>query len=131
VMTSLGFATLENVMYVVFSNSDTPYIWIYRAALSVPAHMLFAVTMGYYFSLAKFAPDARTRRSYMLKSLIVPVILHGTYDLIVMSNMSLLLLALIPFMIYLWVSNLKKLNHYYKESKRESLLTPVPSDLGE
>ncbi|MBC7958891.1 MAG: PrsW family intramembrane metalloprotease, partial [Vallitaleaceae bacterium] len=26
VMTSLGFATLENVMYVVFSNSDTPYI---------------------------------------------------------------------------------------------------------
>lgn len=117
VMTSLGFATLENVIYVVFSYSDVQYIWIYRAILSVPAHMLFAITMGYYFSLAKFAPDEVTRRKNYNKSLFVPFVLHGIYDVIVMSEKPYLLLVLIPFLIYLWLSNLKMLNRYYKESK--------------
>lgn len=120
VFVALGFATIENIMYVVFRFSDVEGIGLYRAVLSVPAHMLFAVTMGYYLSLAKFAMTPRESRYYYKKSLSVPMILHGIFDFILMSQLNILMILFIPFVIYLWVVNLKKLNMYYKESKREN-----------
>lgn len=117
---ALGFATIENVMYVVFSFSDVESVGLYRAILSVPAHMLFAVTMGYYLSLAKYALTPEESGYYFKKSLIMPALLHGIYDFILMSQSSLLMLLFIPFVIYLWVVNLKKLNAYYIDSKRQN-----------
>lgn len=117
VMAALGFATIENIMYVVFRFSDIESIGLYRAILSVPAHMLFAVTMGYYLSLAKFSLTPVEQQYFYKKSLTVPVILHGTYDFILMSGIELLMLFFIPFVIFMWVVNLKKLNVYYKDSK--------------
>lgn len=117
VMSALGFATIENIMYVVFRFSDVESIGLYRAILSVPAHMLFAVTMGYYLSLAKFSATLEQNRYYFKKSLTIPVILHGIFDFILMSGIELLMLLFIPFVIFLWVTNLKKLNVYYNDSK--------------
>lgn len=116
---ALGFATIENIMYVVTGYDADPYIGLYRGLLSVPAHMLFAVTMGYYLSLAKFSPDQNTRSRYLTKSLVVPILLHGTFNFTLMVG-KLLMILFIPFVIFLWVTNLKKLNHFYQESKIES-----------
>jgi RsiW-degrading membrane proteinase PrsW (M82 family) len=118
VMSALGFATIENIMYVVFRFSDVESIGLYRAVLSVPAHMLFAITMGYYLSLAKYSSTPEQSRYFFKKSLSVPVILHGIFDFILMSGIELLMLLFIPFVIYLWITNLKKLNMYYSDSKR-------------
>ncbi|MFA9423539.1 MAG: PrsW family glutamic-type intramembrane protease [Sedimentibacter sp.] len=120
VIAALGFATIENVMYVVFRFSDVESIGFYRAILSVPAHMLFAVTMGYYLSLAKFAATPEKSQFYFKKSLTVPAILHGVFDFILMSQIDFLMLLLVPFVIYLWINNLKKLNIYYNDSKRNN-----------
>ena len=117
VFSALGFATVENVMYVVFRFSDVESVGLYRAILSVPAHMLFAVTMGYYLSMAKFAADESRSKYYYKKSLTSPLILHGIFDFILMSQQPILMLFFIPFVIYLWKINLQKLNQYYKESK--------------
>ncbi|MDD4677997.1 MAG: PrsW family glutamic-type intramembrane protease [Tissierellia bacterium] len=117
VMSALGFATLENIMYVVFTFSDVEAVGYYRAIISVPAHMLFAVTMGYYLSLAKFSSTPEEHRHYFKKSLSVPAMMHGIFDFILMANIPLLMVFFIPFVIYLWVVNLKKLNVYYNESK--------------
>ncbi len=114
---ALGFATIENIMYVVSGFDADPYIGWYRGILSVPAHMLFAVTMGYYLSLARFSPDEATRSHYFARSLIVPILLHGTFNFILMAGISLLMILFIPFVIYLWIANLKKLNRFYQESK--------------
>ncbi|KOA19697.1 protease PrsW [Clostridium homopropionicum DSM 5847] len=114
---ALGFATIENVMYVVFRYTANPYVGIYRGVLSVPAHLLFAVTMGYYLSLAKFSSSREEYEYYLKKSLRVPAILHGIFDFILMSEVSFLLALFIPFVAYLWIVNLRKLNRYYKESK--------------
>jgi protease PrsW len=114
---SLGFATAENIMYVLSFAAQDSSLWITRALLSVPAHMLLGITMGYYLSMAKFCMDPLKCKSYMRKSLVVPVILHGIFDFLLMSEMPLLLLFFIPFVIYLWLSSFKKLNQYYKESK--------------
>lgn len=119
VMSALGFATIENVMYVVFRFSDVESVGLYRAILSVPAHMLFAITMGYYLSLAKYSSTPEKSNYFYKKSLTVPVILHGIFDFILMSGIELLMLLFIPFIIYMWITNLKKLNMYYNESKNE------------
>ena len=54
VCVSLGFAALENIMYL-FSNAETYLsIGIARAIFAVPGHFCFGILMGYYYSLAKF-----------------------------------------------------------------------------
>ena len=89
VIASLGFATVENAIYVVFRFADVESVAIYRAILSVPAHMLFAITMGYYLSMAKFCSDPFKRKKYYSKSLTIPMILHGIFDFILMSGNSI------------------------------------------
>jgi RsiW-degrading membrane proteinase PrsW (M82 family) len=73
--------------------------------------------MGYYLSLAKFSSTPEEHRYFFKKSLSVPAIMHGVFDFILMSNIQLLMILFIPFVIYLWVVNLKKLNIYYNDSK--------------
>lgn len=120
VMASLGFATIENIMYVVFRFPDIESVGFYRAFLSVPAHMLFAITMGYYLSMSKFCSDPVKKIFYYKKSLTTPLILHGIFDFILMSGNSFLMIIFLPYVLYLWKENINKLNKYYKESKEKN-----------
>lgn len=120
VFAALGFAVVENIMYVVFRFKDHIYVGLYRGILSVPAHSVFAVTMGYYISLAKFCKDCRNeadRRKYLRKSLYMPILLHGIFDFILMSEIPMLNIAFIPYLIYLWKSNQRRLDTYILESR--------------
>ncbi|MBS3995396.1 MAG: PrsW family intramembrane metalloprotease [Alkaliphilus sp.] len=117
VFAALGFATVENIMYVVFRFSSNPMVGLYRGILSVPAHMLFGVTMGYYLSLSKFSGNERERKSYLRKALVVPMIFHGIFNFILMSRIPILMILFIPFVIYLWIINLRRLNEYTNESR--------------
>ncbi|MFZ5967897.1 MAG: PrsW family intramembrane metalloprotease [Bacillota bacterium] len=117
VFSALGFATIENVSYVVFRFAANPYVGLYRGILSVPAHMLFGITMGYYLSLSRFAKSEEKRKSFLRKALTVPLTLHGIFDFILMAQIPLLMVFFIPFVLYLWVVNLRKLNEYTKESR--------------
>lgn len=121
VYAALGFATIENINYIVFTFPNSPYLGLYRGIFSVPAHMLFAITMGYYLSLVKFACEQDLCKAYYRKSLIVPMLLHGLFDFILMSNLEYYLIIFIPFVIFLWIFNLKKLNGYYRESRSINL----------
>ncbi len=114
---ALGFATLENFMYILTYSAASPDIWISRALLSVPTHMLLGITMGYYLSMAKFCSHPALCRRYYWMSLFVPALLHGAFDFILMSEIPLLSLLLLPFVVYLWISSMIKLRRYYKESK--------------
>ena len=117
VFVSLGFATVENILYVLEGSYS---VAITRAILSVPAHMLFGVSMGYYLSFSKFGKTKKIRNRYMMLSLIVPILLHGGYDYILMSNIPYLLVAFIPFVIWMWLFNIKKLKLYYNNAKLNS-----------
>ncbi|MBL7702156.1 MAG: PrsW family intramembrane metalloprotease [Ferruginibacter sp.] len=75
VMVSMGFATLENVMYVLQHGVGTG---ILRMFLSVPAHATFGVLMGYHIGLAKFVPARK--QVYMFLAIFWPVVFHGTFD---------------------------------------------------
>ena len=53
VMISLGFATVENFMYV-FGSEDSFYVAFIRMFSAVPLHAACGVIMGYYVGEAKF-----------------------------------------------------------------------------
>lgn len=116
VFSSLGFATVENLMYVLGRANNTIYTGITRGIFAVPAHMLFGITMGYYLSLSKFAKDEHHKKSYFRRSLYIPVILHGIYDFILLSRFTYLMIAFIAFVLYLWRTNLVRLNEYVEDS---------------
>lgn len=75
VTASLGFATLENVLYVLDGGLG---VAVARALTAVPGHAMLGAIMGYYVGQARFAPQQR--RSLLLKAWAVPVLLHGLYD---------------------------------------------------
>ncbi len=104
VFISLGFALVENLMYVYKFGTITGYA---RALTAVPAHALFGVTMGYYFSFAKFYNKRKIWN--LLSALIVPALLHGIYDFILMSQNGYYFIVFIPFVYYLWRSGFRKI----------------------
>ena len=75
VMVGMGFATLENIGYVMQHGLATG---ILRMFLSVPAHGTFAVLMGYHVGLAKF--DPANRKKHLQLAILLPVLFHGTFD---------------------------------------------------
>lgn len=88
-----------------------------KGFLSVPAHMLFGISMGYYLSRSyKYASSTYDANKYYKKSLIVPMILHGTFNFILLSNHPLLIIVFIPYLIYLWSVSIKRLKIYQLES---------------
>lgn len=129
IYSALGFALVENIVYVVFRFSTNPHVGLYRGILSVPAHTLFAVTMGYYLSLSKFSNNKAEAKEFYRKSLTVPIIFHGIFNFILMSNIPMLMGIFIPFVVYLWVISLRKLNLYYNESKSTFIKTSRDTDI--
>jgi len=117
VFASLGFAMVENIMYVLTNFSANPHIGISRGIFSVPTHVLLGITMGYYLALAKFSSDKNLEKRYIRKALVVPALLHGFFNFILLADIPVLLALFIPYVLFLWVANLKKLNQYYKDSK--------------
>ncbi len=80
VSASLGFAALENVLYII--NYGTG-ISIGRAIFAIPGHATFGVFMGFWLSRAKtFWLDGKKLRMKICKlfSLCIPMFIHGFYD---------------------------------------------------
>jgi RsiW-degrading membrane proteinase PrsW (M82 family) len=80
VMVSMGFATVENIMYVMkYAELGQGYqIAFQRMFLSVPAHATFAVVMGYYVGKAKF--DSKNSAALIFMGLLSAIFFHGTFD---------------------------------------------------
>lgn len=75
VMIGMGFATVENILYVQQHGLGTAVV---RMFLSVPAHATFAVLMGYFAGKAKFKPERR--KFYLFTGIFWAAFFHGTYD---------------------------------------------------
>lgn len=77
VIVSLGFAAIENVMYV-YSGGGGLSVALLRMFTAVPAHASFGVIMGYYVGLAWQHKDQSFQ--YLTRGLLVAILLHGVYD---------------------------------------------------
>jgi RsiW-degrading membrane proteinase PrsW (M82 family) len=80
VMVSMGFATLENILYVVQHGVE---VGILRAFTAVPAHATFAILMGYFMGKAKFS---KNKVLLNLTGLLFATLFHGAYDFFLFIN---------------------------------------------
>lgn len=117
VFAHLGFATVENIIYVVFTYTNNPFIGLYRGVFSVPAHGVFGITMGYYLSLSRFDTDKKRKAANMRKSFIVPLLLHGIFDFILMAGIPELTMLFVPYVIFIWWINERKLSKFVFDSR--------------
>ena len=82
---ALGFATVENLIYILFERPDQVLeVGLVRAVISIPGHIMFAITMGYYISKYKFSHDRIKKREYIIMAILLPILLHGIFDFILM-----------------------------------------------
>lgn len=90
----LGFAAIENVLYLFSFPEQWQTVALSRALLAVPGHYAFAVLMGYYYSLHHFVD-----RSWPMavSILAVPVLAHGIYDALAMSGQANPIIGAISF----------------------------------
>lgn len=74
VMVGMGFATFENILYVLDGGIE---VGILRMFTAVPAHASFAILMGFYLGKAKFE---HRKGYYAFHALGVATLFHGFYD---------------------------------------------------
>jgi RsiW-degrading membrane proteinase PrsW (M82 family) len=119
VFVSLGFAAVENIMYVMDSGMQTA---IMRSLTAVPAHALFGVTMGYYLGIARMYDELR--KPYLWKALLIPILLHGIYDFILMVEIGWLLTLFVPYVAVLYILGMKKM----KVLSNASIYKPIEGE---
>lgn len=82
VAVSLGFAALENLLYVHRLGIGVVPL---RTVTAIPVHCITGIFMGHYYGLAKLYRERgneEKKKSYLAKSYCIPVLLHGAYDFI-------------------------------------------------
>ena len=104
---SLGFATLENLQYVYLLDFEDPlYIAYLRAFSAIPMHAMCGVIMGFYFGMHAF----RNKRFYLARSLLIPIILHASYNFFTnFGPLFIVILFVMFFIAYSLFSQLKKM----------------------
>lgn len=80
VMVSMGFAAVENIMYVSQGGLEVALL---RAFTVIPAHATFGILMGYFMGKAKFS---KNRIKWNLVGLTVAILFHGVYNFFLFIN---------------------------------------------
>ncbi|MGB4540066.1 MAG: PrsW family glutamic-type intramembrane protease, partial [Prolixibacteraceae bacterium] len=76
---------------------------------AVPAHAIFGITMGFYFGMARFYPQQQ--RNLKLIALSLPILLHGIYDFILMTEIEWLWIVFLGFVVYLYISGFRRMKN--------------------
>jgi RsiW-degrading membrane proteinase PrsW (M82 family) len=115
----LGFATLENVMYVLSALGTSLALalgtGLVRAVLSVPGHVLFSAMWGYSLGKARFIPEEK-RPGVIAAGLILAMASHALFNLLLFNSIGFAVLVLVVVPV-LWISVQKRID--------QSLLTSI------
>jgi RsiW-degrading membrane proteinase PrsW (M82 family) len=114
VMIGMGFATAENISYVMQFGIGTGWV---RMFISVPAHAAFAILMGYYAGLAKFIPQHRG--TLLFTGLFWAVAFHGAFDFFLFIGNSLFLVGASLFCLFIGIRlSIKAIRQHRELSSR-------------
>jgi len=138
VVVSLGFATLENILYVSSYGFATAVV---RAVTSVPGHMFFGVLMGTFYTMWHLGKNLSLveqeyhRLGYidrivtdkyqlpylnqLVMALLVPIAVHGMYDFLLSFSSWLATIVFVAFLVLLYVYCFSKINKLSKEDQHE------------
>ncbi len=117
VFISLGFATLENILYVQSSGLN---VAIWRGIISVPAHAFYAIASGFLLGLAKEnSLKGKRKKTFLLilLSYIIPVLMHGTFDFLLLTENNVLFGVFFSFIAFLYIVSYSLIKKTYKLKK--------------
>ncbi len=114
VFISLGFALVENILFVLNDDLGGVSTGVNRAIFSVPAHMLYGVSMGYYFALIKYESEKFLKN--IVLALFNPIFIHGTFDFILTLNNKISFFIFSLYVVALWYFGLKKMKKHLAKS---------------
>jgi tetratricopeptide (TPR) repeat protein/RsiW-degrading membrane proteinase PrsW (M82 family) len=77
---ALGFALLENVLYVTAAADRWPATALTRMITAVPVHALIGLVLGAGLARAETGPGGATRVWLLARAWLVAALLHGAYD---------------------------------------------------
>lgn len=118
VAVSLGFATAESIIKVLTLGWETIPV---RTLFTVPGHALFGVIMGYYLGKARFVPKGKARWRLFALAFGYPWLVHGIYDALLLSEQIWIVAMTLPFMVWLWVTGLRKVRRAQDRSPYKPL----------
>lgn len=124
VFASLGFALIENILYVIQFGFGTALL---RAVTAVPGHACFGVFMGVWYGLARryaLAGQKSASSACHAMAIIVPVLLHGTYDFIATVDATEYSLIFIGFVLILFTVSFIVVR---KAAKRDRYIDNTPT----
>ncbi|MBR3854903.1 MAG: PrsW family intramembrane metalloprotease [Bacteroidaceae bacterium] len=101
---SLGFAALENIMYLFQNYESWVSVGITRAIFSVPGHFFFGVLMGYYYSLVQFSKKSSLFNMCMV--LVAPIVAHTVFDAILFAMPVVPIVSILLMIAFIYFCNL-------------------------
>lgn len=119
VFVSLGFALVENILYVAQYGIATGLL---RALLSVPLHAVCGVYMGLAFGEMKSHSSNKKLLPAALTCLPLPILIHGFYDFCLSQDGYVSLLLFIAFVAITFLLCLKRLK---TASRKDAPIEPV------
>ena len=88
---ALGFATVENVLYVFTSGDEAIDVALLRAVLSVPGHLSYGLLMGYGMGRARAVRGRPEEKEWLVLGLGAAIVLHGAYNFMLVVGPGLLM----------------------------------------
>lgn len=120
---SLGFAALENLMYLFSSPESFMSVGLQRAIFAIPGHFCFGILMGYYYSLARFYPKSSEKNRSLI--ILAPIIAHGVYDSILFiidaapALSGVLFIAFLFFCHKMWKYCSRRINEHLQRDREQ------------
>lgn len=112
VFASLGFAALENILYVAglgFAGA------VVRAVTAIPLHCITGIFMGHHYGMAKYLESRGQReeaRRHSRLSILVPVLIHGFYDFAASYDSDFLSMVFLVFVIVMDIVAIRSVKKY-------------------
>lgn len=94
---SLGFAALENVIYILQHGLG---VIVIRSLLAVPAHLACGAIWGYGYSKVRLVDRKKELMPHVLPWVLLAAGAHGLYDLLAFTGVGLILIG--PLLFFMW-----------------------------
>ena len=113
VAVAVGFALLENVMYVMMGGL---HVALMRGVLAVPLHSFCGLFMGVFYGAAKKAQiEGASSFPFRALALIVPMIIHGIYDTLAFMGNQTASIVLLAFVVLMYIVSIRCLKAYSRD----------------
>jgi RsiW-degrading membrane proteinase PrsW (M82 family) len=129
VFVHLGFAFLEDILYVFFTGGSPLQISILRGITSIPGHATYGLVMGFYLAFAKLAKvngEKSKERKNLVLSILIPTIIHTAYNYCLFIGNEFFIILFLVLVIGLYIYFFKKVRYVKKINRRFNVIGFCP-----